>query len=80
MAAAMPFNDHRPQMWKLDGAAAAISAGAVAALCLVFLVVSLIRSYGAPAMAFGGLGALVMAVLALGYWRGMRRRAERPRR
>lgn len=70
----MPRNDLQPEMWTLGGLGGIISAGAVAALCVGFLVVCLFRHLPWQAMAFGGFGAVVMIVMALGQWRGMKQR------
>jgi hypothetical protein len=61
-----------------------VATGAIAALFIGFIALSLFRHFGFQALAFGGFGAVMMIVLALGQWRVMKQhkgdRGEQDRR
>ena len=64
-----------PEMWKLGSGTSVLTTVAIAGLLACFFVISLIRHYGAPALAFSGLGTLLMIAMAAMQWRIMKRRS-----
>jgi hypothetical protein len=72
----MADDNRQPRMWTLDGAVPVIAAGAVAALMAFFFAVCLLGRLGILALAYTGLGALLMGGWAWLQWRSSRRRSR----
>ncbi len=75
----MPNTGRQPEMWTLGSAASLISTGALGALFVGFSVICLIRHLGVQALAFGGLGTLMMIALAVVQWHVMKQRTGGPK-